>query len=908
MGESRAALLTGAVFFGRDAELDAVESSLRASAASNTAFELLVYGDAGIGKTTLLRQSIAAAESSGWLAIYVSRHPIQETRAFSGVTDVITAILRSLGSEAARYSSGLEGVLSSINPASRLSSGSAQDSSISAAAYEIALSRLLDGVLVDRPILLAIDDYQWLDRDSDVALAYAFSLLQARPFGIVRAERRTDHGIDVRHTRRAIVLDPVTDNVGRRIVLDLVPAASNDVVDAILAHSRGIPFDIVALASQVKHDRVTSTDGIAQSIVAAISVHFSTLDTAIQDFLQICALLSEPLDLEILRRLFPSPTLENFVAVSTGRYLAEKDAALVFRHAKIAEAVRATIKAALPQRKRILDTLLSIEQPSLEILDRIVSLAKACGDSVLARSAATRMGHEAWEAGQWQIASNAFASAVAFGDPEPSDYVNFFRRYAGSLRIRDCAEEAVEVYLTAIRRAEQSPMNVSVGRLAAGLAATLCDLEDYERARATCAFYLERAEDPLERMELLLATAYAHAHSLDVDRFDEIASKLRGSDMRATAMVLATLAALEAIIAARLGEDARARRMLDSFSVYLQAERSALEHAVPWVRAYVETHHSGWQLPAPQLNALLRGNFGVGPRGEDHYFAVLLDFVTGKWEAALQKFHDVNVERLPIRDRALLLSVPAAMAAFSGLADSVVQAVPALLRQELKRGYRPSVMQLAVWWAAGAARRGKPVEPELSQYVRLYWPSAGDISLGLLPIAAALHADYARDEELLRLLAESGDKPASNWLKAQRLLAQGYAKRALRDPEGSVMLAESATQLRALSAPFFAALASSYAGTPSSEGLNLLFSLGVTPAGSKSPRKRAKVASKLGPTAREFDIAHLVADGLSNRQIAQQLFLSERTVEAHLANLYGKLSISSRVQLAQWIGRQPTPA
>jgi DNA-binding NarL/FixJ family response regulator len=900
MGESTAALLMGAPFFGRDAELEVVKNRLHASAESNTAFELSIYGEEGIGKTTLLRQSIAAAESGGWLAVYVPRHPVQENRAFSGVTDVLAAIQRSLGSHAGRYISGLEGVLSPIHLASKVSTASTQERPIGPATYETALSRLLDGVLVDRGVLIAIDDSQWLDRDSDVALAYAFSLLQGRSFGIVRAERRTRESVGIRHARTAIVLDPVTEQAGRRIVLDLVPAAQSDVVDAILAHSRGIPFDIVALASQVKQDAVTSTEGIAKSIVVAMAANFSTLDPRTQDFLQICTLLSEPLEVETLARLFPSPTLENFVAASKGRYLVERDGALMFRHAKIAEAVRATIEVALPQRKRILNTLLSIEQPSLETLDQIVSLAQACGDGALARSAAARMGHEAWESGKWQIASNGFARALTFGDPEGANYISFFRRYTGSLRVSDRGEEAIEVYLTAIRRAEQKRMNIPVGRLAAGLSATLCDLEDYRRALATCAFYLERAEDPLEQMELLLATAYAHAHSFNIREFDEIARKLRADGTRATTMVLGTLACAEAIIAARLGEDARARRMLDALSVYVQAERSALEHGLPHVRAYVETHHSGWQVSAPQLRALLQGNFGVGPRAGDHYLAVLLDFVTGKWEAALQKLHDLNMERLTPGDRAALLSVPAAMAAFSGLADSMIIAVPDLLRQEMKHGFRPSVMHLAVWWAAGAARRAKPVDPEIAQYLRSHWPTADDLSIGLQPIAVALHADNAGERALLELIAASADTPASNWLKAQRLFAKGYAKRAVGDPQACVMLTDSAAQLRILGAPFLAALASSYAGTASSEDLNLLFSLGVAPPGSKSPGKRSRVASKLGPTARELDIARFVADGLSNRQIAEHLVLSERTVEAHLANLYGKLSISSRVQLAQW--------
>ncbi|HWG02441.1 MAG TPA: LuxR C-terminal-related transcriptional regulator [Trebonia sp.] len=57
-----------------------------------------------------------------------------------------------------------------------------------------------------------------------------------------------------------------------------------------------------------------------------------------------------------------------------------------------------------------------------------------------------------------------------------------------------------------------------------------------------------------------------------------------------------------------------------------------------------------------------------------------------------------------------------------------------------------------------------------------------------------------------------------------------------------------------------------------------------------------------GPlTRREREVAGLVSEGLTNSQIARQLVISSRTVDSHVTNIYTKLGISSRVQLAAWL-------
>jgi DNA-binding NarL/FixJ family response regulator len=67
---------------------------------------------------------------------------------------------------------------------------------------------------------------------------------------------------------------------------------------------------------------------------------------------------------------------------------------------------------------------------------------------------------------------------------------------------------------------------------------------------------------------------------------------------------------------------------------------------------------------------------------------------------------------------------------------------------------------------------------------------------------------------------------------------------------------------------------------------------------------RQPAASTL--TARELEVAGLVAAGKSNREVASALFLSERTAQNHVQHILTKLGFSNRTQITSWVlARQP---
>ena len=73
---------------------------------------------------------------------------------------------------------------------------------------------------------------------------------------------------------------------------------------------------------------------------------------------------------------------------------------------------------------------------------------------------------------------------------------------------------------------------------------------------------------------------------------------------------------------------------------------------------------------------------------------------------------------------------------------------------------------------------------------------------------------------------------------------------------------------------------------------------GTVPAARPAP---AAAEGAFGLSARELEVARLVADGLSNPAIASALFVSVATVKTHVSHILAKLGLDSRTQLARWV-------
>ena len=74
----------------------------------------------------------------------------------------------------------------------------------------------------------------------------------------------------------------------------------------------------------------------------------------------------------------------------------------------------------------------------------------------------------------------------------------------------------------------------------------------------------------------------------------------------------------------------------------------------------------------------------------------------------------------------------------------------------------------------------------------------------------------------------------------------------------------------------------------------------------RSDRSDSDIPANL--TVREWEILRLLAEGHSNLKISELIFVSRRTVEYHLQNIYGKLDVNSRAAAIAWLAKQSSPA
>jgi DNA-binding CsgD family transcriptional regulator len=128
----------------------------------------------------------------------------------------------------------------------------------------------------------------------------------------------------------------------------------------------------------------------------------------------------------------------------------------------------------------------------------------------------------------------------------------------------------------------------------------------------------------------------------------------------------------------------------------------------------------------------------------------------------------------------------------------------------------------------------------------------------------------------------------AHWRQAEALLAAGASRDQVAPLLRQAWMTASALEARPLLAEV--------------ESLGRRARIDLAPAPTRSddaaPEDTGDALDRLGITRREREVLALVADGRTNRQIAERLFISDRTASVHVSNILGKLGVANRAEAA----------
>ena len=913
---------------GRQSELARIGNFLaRIPSGSRT---LVIEGDPGVGKTTLWFAGNESAASRGWRVLSARPSEAEATFAYAGIGDLLSPID--------------EAILAALPPPQRRAlrvallrdepEGRAPDAHTIALAFLSALERMAR----IGPVLVAVDDAQWIDPPSALALAFAIRRMGDAPIGILVAHRtgepagwplridRPTSGEPVEHlVAGPLALGPLGEILLARLGVAFPRATLQRLHDSTggnvffaLELSRAV---LAAPASLDAVDEMPLPDGLS----SLLGDHLATLPPATQDALAIAAALSRP-TVALIGRALDGPADALLAPAVSAHVVSIEDGAVRFSHPLRASAARSRASAA---RRREIHARLAAIVPDPEEAARHLALASTEPDPATAQ-ALEDAARRAAARGAPDAACELAGLAVRRTPPGRRDDLRR-RRMAEAEHARVAGDPVRARGILEPLLAESAPGPERAGVLAlltlvhvaldlrAALAVARAAIEEAgpdDRLRMDCEGMLTGALDNLgEDVPAALAAGYREL---------EIAERL-GDDVH-LATALRGIARNEQRLGGRMPVETIERALA------LEPAVRPVRTVITWpTRCHADMVAWTGDLAAAldEMAWLCRQAFD---RGDEYSFGRILadmvpyECVAGRWEEALGHADEccdrglagqTNLRALALADRALVL-------AHRGDADGARQdadearrlAAPlSVLGAERVAAWAMGLLELSLGDAAAAHARLEPlVRARRAAGIR----EPGELRAVPDDIEAMIGAgrlDDARDLfDWYDGLVRSSDRPyalaAADRCRGLSLGARGELAAGIDALErsralfatideplglGRTLLALGSIQRRALRR---------HAARQSLEAaLGLFERLGAALWAARARGELSRIGGRRAAghelTPAERDVAALVAEGHTNREVAAALYVTERTVEGHLSAIYGKLGLSSRAELAR---------
>ncbi|MEU9129917.1 AAA family ATPase [Kitasatospora sp. NPDC048540] len=921
--QTRAGPAAGGSFVGRAAEL-AVLARYAAQAEQGTPGLVLVEGEAGIGKTALVRQALDHLDGfSTWWALC---DPSEQDWAFGAVGQWL---LRADRDTLERF----EVLSRPLGPTTAPSAVGAE------------LIELIDQAQSDGPVLLAVDDAQWADEESLRALRFLLRRLWAdRVLVVVTARtspltaagptdvlseqdvqewRHLESGIANTHVLR---LSGLPENDVRTLAGPGAEARP-DLAHRLWRHTDGHPLHLLSLLESVTPADLADPDRplpVPTSLSSAICRTLDTLPPRSRALAEVLAVLDARVPLVLAGRFAEiddvaealEPLLECGLA---GWSPGEPSTPVHLNHQLQRDAI---YQAMTPQRRRTLhtaaaplvgaDAAWSHRVAACDTTDPALALEleqesrRQAGDGQLAR-AATLLRWAADLSDTRELHEDRLLSAATHMN-------NVFNRNGlkGASQLREAVEHCAP---TARRTMLQCCYAQQTG--------------DYGTALQLGILAVTQAREEGDRETETIATIRQSVAAFHAGEQARAAELMRQADLatQGTSVLVRWLlgialmftegprAALREPWLAALPEDPAETALTDTvllvnrgfchlalgqlreaardFSAMLAPARSdataplSLSHAHSNL-AVCQYLLGDWRAAAVQAELAYTeaelAAFGT-QEAAGHGWAAIVAAGQGRWESAREHCRAIaGRPTLPVFADSHSLGLAAIAQAQADPAAMYEALLPALALVQSDGGVWPTHQFWPMWAEAltGTGRIDQAREAlerlrEQSRQIEFLRPitafTAGRIAFveGNPEAAAA-----AYDEVLARPFGP--DYPPLHLARLEHAagtlhLRQGDRQRALR------LIDSARDRLQGLgAAPFLARLEPDHRA------------LGTTTA-----PEPAGAATRL--TDREMDIARCAAQGLTNREIAQQLFVSVKTVEYHLGHVFAKLDLSSRRQL-----------
>ena len=895
---------------------------------------LAVRGEAGAGKSTLWRAGVAAAAAAGHRLLRSEPSQSEADLSFAGLTDLLAGVLPAAVAELPDPQREALEVALLVRPA-----GNAPPTP---RAVSLAVLTVLRACVSEGPVLVAIDDVHWLDEASLDALAFALRRISGGPLSLLVAarseaaadpltlgasppSRRWNDLLTVLPAAEVLDLAPLDMWQIQNLLPPTVTAARARVV---ARQSRGNPFWALEIAGSLDSS-ADPLPALARTLASRVcrSLSADTVEAltavAAAGRIGVAEILTVLDDLDDPASALDAAVMAGVVTESGGR--------VAVAHPLIGAAA---VQALPPGRRAQLYRRLAGISSGPERYAHFAALAAGPGQDAGVAEALDLAAEAAYAHAGNAAAAQFAAQAVAFtpgaaGGP-------LARRLIRAGELSFLAGD-VERSLGHLRRLDLGALPTEDLERALPLLADMTDLAgDTAKATAIVTRAVDAAGPDRRRRALVLSLASDIAYGVRGGRRAAAAEAIRNAETAGPTADATLHRALINLVEAKV----IAAEGLDS-AILDRAE--ALEGHVSIQRLYdtADLHRGLWSRYVEHLDtaraAIRRCITRARDAGEDYALATFLAYLADTEELAGD--YAAAAEAVRAADEAAawhdwppspwLLEPRCELLIAAGDLDGAVRLVDEQLPDS--EGSPPAFRFMAAgvrgragMWRGDAAAAVRHFERAASCADESGWadpavrgridPALADayVAVGRPEEASLIAARLREIGERLRRPALIGDTARIDCLVVARA----------GDLDSAAELAQSAVTAHGLS-PLRLELARSLLTLGRIErrrkarkqsrdvlrrALELATGIGHRPLVAEIERELPRVtAARAGDelTATERRVADLIAGGATNRDAADALFVSVRTIETHVASIYRKLGVRTRAELAR---KLPGPA